>query len=288
MDINKVITGLDKLFEQKKLKEVEPYLKESILAAKKEGDKGAVLILLNEQIGYYRSISRSSDSLRAYKEAKECIKEMNLTGTEHEATTLLNGATALRAAGEQKEAMKEYERVEEIYQTTIPKGDFRFAGLYNNMSILYSELEQYEQVTKKLLQALEVLQGLHEAEIEQAITYTNLALNYGKLGQREEMKQCLSKALKLFEEYTQNKDAHYAAALSGLAGAYFEAGEMIEAARTYQKVCEEIRSYFGENMSYVVSLENLAVVYRTMGDLDQAEVLMNEAERIRKELESKS
>lgn len=285
MDINKVIAGLDKLFEQKKLKEVEPYLKEAILTAKEEDDKGAVLILLNEQIGYYRSISRNKDSLRAFSEAKECIKEMNLTGTEHEATTLLNGATALRAAGEGKEAMKEYERVEEIYQTTIPQGDFRFAGLYNNMSILYSELEQYEQVTEKLLQALGVLQGLCEAEIEQAITYTNLALNYGKLGQREEMKQCLNKALKLFEEYTENKDAHYAAALSGLAGAYFEAGEMIEAARTYQKVCEEIRSYFGENMSYVVSLENLAVVYRTMGDLDQAEVLMNEAERIRKELE---
>lgn len=288
MDINKVIADLDKLFGEKRLKEVEPYLKEAILTAKEEGDKGAVLILLNEQIGYYRSISRNSDSLRAFSEAKECIKEMNLTGTEHEATTLLNGATALRAAGEGKEAMKEYQRVEEIYQTTIPQGDFRFAGLYNNMSILYSELEQYEQVTEKLLQALEVLQGLCEAEIEQAITYTNLALNYGKLGQREEMKQCLNKALKLFEEYTENKDAHYAAALSGLAGAYFEAGEMIEAARTYQKVCEEIRSYFGENMSYVISLENLAVVYRTMGDLDQAEVLMNEAERIKKELESKS
>ena len=49
--------------------------------------------------------------------------------------------------------------------------------------------------------------------------------------------------------------------------------------------CEDIRSYFGENMSYVVSLENLAVVYRTMGDLDQAEVLVNQAERIRGELQ---
>lgn len=285
MNIQKVIEDLDKLFEEKKIGEVEQYLKEQLCRAKEEGDKGAVLTLLNEQIGYYRSVSRSEASLEAFCVAKEWIKDMGLTNTAHEATTLLNGATALRAAGELKQAMEEYKRVEVIYDVTLPQGDFRFAGLYNNMSVLYSELEEYEQVTSVLLKALEILEGLVEAEIEQAITYTNLALNYGKLGQREQQKESLTRALTLFEEYTDNKDGHYAAALSALAGAYYESGEMIEAAKLYQKVCEEIRSYFGENMSYVVSLENLAVVYRTMGDLDQAEILMNEAEGLRERLQ---
>ena len=285
MDIKTVIEELDKLFEEKKIAQVEQYLEENISKARKEGDKGAVLILLNEQIGYYRSVSRSKDSVKAFAEAKKCIEAMKLTGTEHEATTLLNGATALRAAGERKEAMEEYKRVEEIYNSTISQKDFRFAGLYNNMSILYSELEEYSQVTEKLLQALEILQGIPDSQIEQAITYTNLAMNYGKLEQKEEQKNSLKQALALFQKYTDNKDGHYAAALSALANGYFEAGELMEAAKIYQGVCEDIRSYFGENMSYVVSLENLAVVYRTMGDMDQAEILMNEAERIRKELE---
>ncbi len=285
MDINNVISGLDKLFAEKKIKEAETYLKENLDKAKEEKDNGAALILLNEQIGYYRSISRMADSLNALKEAKEYIKLMELTGTEHEATTLLNGATALRAAESYAEAMQEYLRVEEIYKKTIDSKDYRFAGLYNNMSLLYSALEQYKEAGEKLEQALAVLETLENSEIEQAITYTNMAVNYGKLQEKEAMKNALNKALQLFEEYTDNKDAHYAAALSGLAGVYFEMGEWIEAAKLYQRVCEDIRSYFGENMAYAVSLENLAVVYRTMGDLDQAEVLMNQAECIRRNLQ---
>lgn len=285
MDINNVISGLDKLFAEKKIKEAETYLKENLDKAKEEKDNGAALILLNEQIGYYRSISRMADSLNALKEAKEYIKLMELTGTEHEATTLLNGATALRAAESYAEAMQEYLRVEEIYKKTIDSKDYRFAGLYNNMSLLYSALEQYKEAGEKLEQALAVLETLENSEIEQAITYTNMAVNYGKLQEKEAMKNALNKALQLFEEYTDNKDAHYAAALSGLAGVYFEMGEWIEAAKLYQRVCEDIRSYFGENMAYAVSLVNLAVVYRTMGDLDQAEVLMNQAECIRRNLQ---
>ena len=285
MDINSVIAGLDNLFAQKKIKEAENYLSENLNRAKEENDKGAVLILLNEQIGYYRSISRMAESLKAFEEAKEYIKIMELTGTEHEATTLLNGATALRAAQKNAEAMEEYLRVEEIYKKTIESKDYRFAGLYNNMSLLYSALEQYRKAGEKLQQALEVLKALEYSEIEQAITYTNMAVNFGKLQEKEAMKTALKKALQLFEEYTDNKDAHYAAALSGLAGVYFEMGEWIEAAKLYQRVCEDIRSYFGENEAYAVSLENLAVVYRTMGDLDQAEVLMSQAEVIRRNLQ---
>lgn len=285
MDINNIIAGLDKLFAEKKIKEAEKYLNEKLDKAKEEKDNGAVLILLNEQIGYYRSISHMADSIKAFEQAKEYITIMELTGTEHEATTLLNGATALRAAEKYAEAMQEYLRVEEIYKNTIQNNDYRFAGLYNNMSLLYSALEQYREAGEKLQQALEVLKTLEHSEIEQAITYTNMAVNYGKLQEKEAMKTALNKALQLFDEYADNKDAHYAAALSGLAGVYFEMGEWIEAAKLYQRVCEDIRSYFGENMAYAISLENLAVVYRTMGDLEQAEVLMGQAECIRRDLQ---
>ncbi|MDE6314301.1 MAG: tetratricopeptide repeat protein [Lachnospiraceae bacterium] len=285
MDINSVLTGLDQLFQEKKIQEVEPYLNQQLNLAKEQQDNGAVLTILNEQIGYYRSISRRTESIQAFEQAKECVKSMGLSGTEHEATTLLNGATALRAAERYQDAMEEYRKVEEIYGNSIEKNDYRFASLYNNMSLLYTALEQYEDAAECLKKALVVLQNLENSQIEQAITYTNLALNYSKTEDKEARSEALASALHLFEIYAHNKDAHYAAALSGLAGAYYETGDMIQAAKTYQMVCEDIRSYFGENMSYAISLENLAVVYRTMGDMDQAEILMNQAERIRGELQ---
>ena len=48
MNIRAVIEKLDKLFEEKKIAYVEQFLIENLSKAKEEGDKGAVLILLNE------------------------------------------------------------------------------------------------------------------------------------------------------------------------------------------------------------------------------------------------
>ena len=76
MDINNIIAGLDKLFAEKKIKEAEKYLNEKLDKAKEEKDNGAVLILLNEQIGYYRSISHMADSIKAFEQAKEYITIM--------------------------------------------------------------------------------------------------------------------------------------------------------------------------------------------------------------------
>ena len=58
----------------------------------------------------------------------------------HYATTCLNVANAYRAAGKLQESLMRYQAVFTIYEDKIDKNDMLYAGLYNNMSLLYQEL----------------------------------------------------------------------------------------------------------------------------------------------------
>ena len=66
----------------------------------KQIDPGTMerLVQGNEQIGYYRSISNYEEALKISKEMLELVKELGLQESEAHGTTLLNAATAYRAA----------------------------------------------------------------------------------------------------------------------------------------------------------------------------------------------
>ena len=65
MDIQSVLQQLDSLFQRGEYAQVEDFMLDHIARAEAEGDKGAMLSLLNELMGYYRSTSRFKDSLAA-------------------------------------------------------------------------------------------------------------------------------------------------------------------------------------------------------------------------------
>ena len=170
MDIENFFAELDEYFRKNELDKVEPYLLSSLEEAKENGDYAAYISIGNEMIGFYRSVSQCKKSFDIAEDVLLLMEELQLEDSEHFATTLLNAATAYRAAGDAKQAYRYYRQALAIYDRLLPAGDYRFAGLYNNMGILLEQMGENGEAAEMSLKALEIIRALRESEAEQATT----------------------------------------------------------------------------------------------------------------------
>ena len=68
MNIDKVLEQLDTLFAEHRITEVEPFLTEKIEEAASQGDRGAVITLMNEIIGHFRETGEFDKSVEYCKQ----------------------------------------------------------------------------------------------------------------------------------------------------------------------------------------------------------------------------
>lgn len=243
----------------------------------KQIDPGTMerLVQGNEQIGYYRSISNYEEALKISKGMLELVKELGLQESEAHGTTLLNAATAYRAAGMCEKAIAMYRAAEQIFKN-LGIQDERLAGLYNNMSMAFQQKEDYGTAESCLLQALAIVRNLPDHKVEEATTYANLA---SVCYEKEEFAQGIEyvqRAIERFEE-CEEKDAHYCGALALLAQGHYEQGELEKAISAYTEALREILAHFGKNESYAMTCENCAIVLSKAGFAKEAEYLKKEA-----------
>lgn len=285
-NIDEFFTRLDGYFQKNELDKVEPYLLASLQEAKEKEDYGAYISIGNEMIGFYRSVSQHKKASDIAEDILLLMEELQLEGSEHFATTLLNAATAYRAAGDVKQAYSYYCQALNIYDRLLPEEDYRFAGLYNNMSILLEQMDENEKAVETAKKALDIIRRLTESDAEQATTLTNLALLYFKLNRSQEASAALKEALGLFEKVGENgrTDAHYSAALAGVGEACYRMGDYQSALASYEKALEEVKKHFGENQSYAVLCENCAAVCDRLTQDRKALEYRRKAEEIRKGL----
>lgn len=272
---------LDNLFQRNEIDKVEPYLLGELEKAKEAEDYPAYIVIGNEMIGFYRSVSQFKKAFDIAEDVLLLLEELQLENSEHFATTLLNAATAYRAAGELGTAYKYYLQALQIYEGLLPKDDYRFAGLYNNMSILLEQMNENEKAAELSKKALSIVCVLENSEAEQATTLTNLALLYFKMDKPGEASKALEEALGLFEATGgEQTDAHYSAALAGVGEAYFRIGDYENSLLSYEKALSEVKKHFGENQSYGILRENCAAVCECLKDKEKAEYYRKNVEEI--------
>lgn len=259
MIIEQVLKQLDELFAQHKVDQVEAFLLRRIDEASAEKDTGSLITLLNEIIGHYRETGEFDKSISACRQLLILIEEAGLKGSTAYATSLLNVANACRAAGLLRESMIYYQEVKGIYAQKLDPADFRYASLYNNMSLLFQEMGDYESACDCLERALSIVSLYSEARIEAAVTYTNLATSLLKLGRFYEAIDNLKKAFAIFE-MDEDKDYHYSGALSAMGEAQYMAGNLEESARYYKLALREIERNVGRSKAYEITLQNLNAV----------------------------
>lgn len=278
MNIDEILKKLDGLFADEKLEEVEPFLLSCMRQAKAGDEYGIYISVGNELIGFYRSISRYEEAFAVAEDVLLLMEELQLEGTVHFATTLLNTATAYRAAGRYEEALGDYRRALEIYQRDLPKDDYRLAGLYNNISILLEKLDENEKSALFLQKAIQIVEKQPGSRLELATSRTNLALIQLKLNRLEEAKKLLDAACRAFEEDGGITDAHYSAALAGQGEVCYRQGGLERALGYYEHALFEVEKHFGRNQGYGLLCGNCSLVCRELGRKTEAD----EYERQRK------
>lgn len=265
------LQGLDALYAERRAKETECYLKQGLKSAAKDGNDAAVLVILNELMGYYRAAGRYEECLLCTEEAVSLAKKMGLEGSLNYGTTLLNAATAYRAAGKFEKALDYYEKTKEIYEKTLKGADYRMAALHNNISLLYSESGRMSQAKEELKSAMKIMKELGSPDVEIAITHTNLGYLCFQMKQDEEGRNHMVEAVKLFEKNPDSKDSHHASALAGLAESKFREGCYKEAVLFYEKALAEIEECYGENEYYRITKKNLQTTEDLLRRTEQME-----------------
>lgn len=141
-DVQRFLRGLDAIFDAHKAPEqAEPYLQKARTEAEHSHDDVGLLTVLNETMGFYRSQGRHTDNLPIIRESLSIADHLHLQEINPQtwATTLINAATGMRAAGQYEEAEQLYRQALDTATSAFSPTDRRLAALHNNMSMLYSE-----------------------------------------------------------------------------------------------------------------------------------------------------
>lgn len=285
MNVDKFYETLDSYFAKQEIDQVDPFLVSSLEQAKEEEDYGAYISICNEMIGFYRSVSAFEKAYAAAEDVLLLMEELQMEHTEHFATTLLNAATAYRAAGDYATALRLYKQALQIYDGILQPQDYRYAGLYNNMSILLEKMDENDEAITYARKALEIIETLEGGEMETATTLTNLALLYFKVSQAETARELLERALSLFEQSGENTDAHYSGALAGVAEAWYRMQDYEKALEYYERALCEVKLHFGENMSYAILCENCAAVCEKLDDAKKQKSYLDEASKVKSHIQ---
>ena len=262
MNIQEIFSHLEALFAKQDIQAVEPYLTEQLDNAYACQDYNTCITILNELIGFFRDTSQYKKSMDCSEQVLQLMKNLGYDGTLPYATTCLNVANALRAAGHLKESLAFYEGIFPIYEASLEENDERFASLYNNLSLLYQEMNDFERAVSCLGKALEIVSQGNDI-IKVAITHSNLGASLLQLGKTEQAMMHLDQALVIFNQ-SEEKDFHYNAAVAAMGQAYVALGKLSEARECYLEALFEQMKHCGKSEAFYRILENLHVVEQAL------------------------
>lgn len=278
MNINSFIEDLDKLYNEKRLNDVELFLNKSLAQAVEEKDNSSQFTILNEMMGFFRDTSQYDKSIKACGQCIDLMKHMGIEGTVDYATSLQNIANAYRAAGLLQQSLDYYKETFAIYENNIPKGDYRFASLNNNIALLYQEMGNFEMAVEYLKNALSIIEKIDGEEIAVAITWSNLGASLLELRKVDEATEYLEKALETYRKDSV-KNFHYSAALSAMAAAKCKQGKYNEAVALYEEALPEIEINMGKGTAYEITQQNLEKAReKCNNNVDKSDMMENEIE----------
>lgn len=266
MNIKEILQKSDELFDTGRAKEASQYLEQCLKEAEGEQDWFAGLPILNELMGYYRSISKFDQAWEYALKALEVVLELQLGDTLGGVTTYLNIANIYRATGESEQAIEIYLKVEDTYKKEGLQCDYRLASLYNNISVAFIESGNEEKAMEYGERAIAELKEIPESADAQATAYSNLAgaLLKSQKPDYERVELYLERAVEIMERECDNSP-HYCVILAMRAYVAYLKGDKTLALELYEKAMEETKKHYGENLDYERLVRNYNKIREELG-----------------------
>lgn len=261
MDKQQVLKELDAIYRAGDIRRMGAFLEEKIREAEEEGDWGTQIMLGNEQMGYFRELGQTKEAIRVFSWLDDLFRKHEMTGTVPYASTLQNAANVYRVDGQMTMAAVYFQDALDIFYQYLEPGDYRFAGLFNNLSLVYLEQKDLERAREYSEKALSIIEKLPDTRSEQAINHVNLADLCCQMNALDQASEHLDAAEKLFAGI-QYRDPHYSSLLSARGEICVRRGELKEAENYFRQALAEIEKYYGKNRAWQVVQGNLAKVLR--------------------------
>ncbi len=264
MDIQTILCELDVLYSQGNLAEAEKCLDLWLKEAYENRRWGVMLTLFNEMEGLYRTTGRAQEAAEISDNALELIENLGLTGTIHHATTLQNGATANRVAGNMQKALRMYHQAADIYNNTGSAKSYQMASLYNNISHIYQHLGDHEKALNYLNQALCLVSHEEDSDADIATTKIGMALSYMALNDTQKAEKYIDEAMAYYNSEAAANDGHKGSALSAAGELFWHKKDYSNAVLHFEKALEFTLNIFGENDGCRIIRQNLEMIKKEM------------------------
>lgn len=197
---------------------------------------------------YDKSIDTAKDALMI--ELKESGPFSTVVGDRY-----VTIGSALHAGRNYTSAIDFYSRAEDVYNDSLPKGDARFAYLWNARGDALLDKAWYEKSQKEYREAeayyrkaLNIyLQHKPSSNSSLAIVYENLGRTAARQGRQREAIENYEKALKINVDTFGEDHTRVATTRLNLGQAWYDFGDYTEAIRNDESALRAFKSVYGDN-----------------------------------------
>ncbi|MBR5047443.1 MAG: tetratricopeptide repeat protein, partial [Eubacterium sp.] len=223
------------------------------------------LMLYTEYGGVLRNLGRYDEAVPVLQKAIRISRTLRGANHPDYASSLVNLANLLRMMEHFRESEALFLEAKQIYERTIGKKSFLYAGLCNNLGLLYQDVGRYEESIIMHKISLDILKDDPEKEILYAVTLNNLVEPFRHLGQRDQAIETLKTAIDIFRRYIERAPVFYAAAINNLGTFYYEEKRYEEAKECFAVGVRISREKLGtKSESYINSMNNYNNVCRIL------------------------
>jgi len=167
-----------------------------------------------------------------------------------------------------------------IREQTLGTNSKAYASSLNNMAVLYQETARYNESEKYFDEALQVVQKQLGAESQEyAIVLNNQAILLASIGRTDQGVAKLNSAIAILEKLKKKNTRDQVGFQSNLALLYQETGKFTEAEAIYLKLEKALGS---KDPFYAGVLNNLALLYIQMGQMDKVENFLKRSAEVYK------
>ena len=175
LDVKRFIAKLDGYFMTDDLNSADKLISAWEADAEAEGDKRALLTVLNEGLGFYRRTGDYEKAMDCIDKVTALIDELGVQRKVSGATVYVNLATTMKAFGKAAEGLKYYDMAESVYLDGNMSDTYEYSALLNNRASALSELKRFDEAELNLIIALEILKKDDKHDGEIAVALINLA-----------------------------------------------------------------------------------------------------------------